>query len=140
MEDNQARTRQGKKKMNNGTETAEIPPDMVEINDKNEDFLENSFLMSFTQSQNLAATQKSKLTCVECETDSSKTTILECECCKKSHCLECEKEKSAKPTEAEEELIKEILEKIKQSQLTNPFIWKCTGCIINYPDLKLRCA
>ena len=139
MENNQGRTRLGKKKMNDGTETEEVSPHMVEIDDKNEDFLNDSFLISFTQSQNLASTQKSKLTCMECETDNNKTTLLECECCKKAHCLECEKVKSAKPTEAEEELIKDILEKIKQSQLTNPFIWKCTGCIINYPDLKLRC-
>ena len=139
MANNQTKTRQGKKKMNNDTKTVEISPHMVQIDDKNEDFHNDSFLMYFTQSQNLAASQKSKLTCMECETDNSKTTVLECECCKKAHCLECEKEKTAKPTEAEEELIKHILEIIKQSQLANPFIWKCTGCIINYPDLKLRC-
>ena len=71
MENNQGRTRLGKKKMNDGTETEEVSPHMVEIDDKNEDFLNDSFLISFTQSQNLASTQKSKLTCMECETNNS---------------------------------------------------------------------
>ena len=48
--ESKAITRQSKRKMNKDTETVEISPYMVEIDDNNEDFLDNSFLMSLVLS------------------------------------------------------------------------------------------
>ena len=129
--------------MDSGFKDEDVPPHMVKCGYSDREFLDDDDddLLSFTQTQMLRITQtklpdQDEITCVECRVNNDEAMLIECESCKKYHCLECEK---LKPTEGEEELIQKTLETVKQNQVLKPLIWRCTRCRIDYPNIISRC-